>query len=95
MILFNEQIVAMLNEYFSTNEEYVESVLLASYDFSIQFVNFSVHCNERVLASIKGSRYEWKNPPYPGPWGPLGRQLATTAVYDQVGYGRTPVRIAW
>lgn len=80
MILFNEQIVAVLNTYFSKNEEYVESVLLASYGFNIQFVNFSVHCSERVFASIKGRRYEWNDAPNPGPWGALGRQLAKAAV---------------
>jgi hypothetical protein len=80
MILFNEQIVAVLNEYFSKHEEYVESVLLASHGFSIQFVSFSIHCNERVFASIKGSQYEWSEAPNSGPWGALGRQLAKTAV---------------
>jgi hypothetical protein len=80
MILFNEKIVAVLNECFSKNEEYVESVLLASYGFSVQFVNLSVHCNERVFASIQGSRYEWNDAPNSGPWGALGRQLAKTAV---------------
>jgi len=80
MILFNERIVAVLNEYFSKNEEYVESVLLASDGFSIQFVSFSVHCNERVFAWIKESRYEWNDAPSSGPWGALGRQLAKTAV---------------
>jgi hypothetical protein len=80
MILFNEQIVAILNEYFSSNEEYVESVLLASEGFGVQFVNFSVHCNERVFASINGRRYEWNDAPNSGPWGALGRQLANKAV---------------
>ena len=80
MILFNEKIVAVLNEYFSSNEEYVESVLLASYGISVQFVNLSVHCNERVFASIQGIRYEWKDAPSSAPWGALGRQLAKTAV---------------
>lgn len=85
MILFNDRIVAVLNGYFSRNEEYVESVLLASYGFSIQFVNFSVDCHERIFASIKGNRCEWNDAPNPGPWGALGRQLAKTAVLRNEG----------
>jgi hypothetical protein len=80
MIFFNENIVGYLNEYFSKNEEYVESVLLASFGFNIQFVNFNVQCNERVFASIGGTDYEWDDAPNPGPWGVLGRQLAKKAV---------------
>ena len=80
MILFNEQIVTVLNQYFSNSEEYVESVTLASYGFSVQFVNFSVHCNERVFASIEGRRYEWNDAPSSAPWGELCRQLAKAAV---------------
>ncbi|OUR65614.1 hypothetical protein A9Q79_01075 [Methylophaga sp. 42_25_T18] len=79
MILFNENIVALLNEYFSKNEEYVESIQLASYGFNIQFVGFNVQCNERVLASIGGEQYEWEDAPNSGPWGALGRQLAKKA----------------
>lgn len=79
MILFNENIVALLNEYFLKNEEYVESIQLASYGFNIQFVDFNVQCNERVLASIGGEKYEWVGAPNSGPWGALGRQLAKKA----------------
>lgn len=79
MILFNEEIVELLNEYFSKNEEYVESVLLASYGFNIQFLNFNIQCNERVFASIGGDNYEWDDAPNSGPWGALGRQLAKKA----------------
>ncbi len=80
MILFNDEIVALLNQYFSKGEEYVESVLLSSYGFNIQFVNFRVQCNERVFASIDGNVYEWDDAPNSGPWGALGRQLAKNAV---------------
>ena len=80
MILFNEEIVELLNKYFSKGEEYVESILLASYGFNIQFVNFRVQCNERVFASIDGKEYGWDDAPNSGPWGALGRQLATKAI---------------
>ena len=80
MILFNEKIVELLNQYFAKEDERVESILLASYGFNIQFVNFRVQCNERVFASISGKEYEWDNAPNSGPWGALGRQLAKNAV---------------
>jgi len=80
MILFNDEIVKLLNEYFAKGEEYVASILLASYGFNIQFVNFRVQCNERVFASIDGKEYEWDDAPNSGPWGALGRQLAKKAV---------------
>ncbi len=80
MKLFNEEIVGLLNEVFSNEEEYVESVLLASYSFKIQFVSFGVQCNERVFASIDGQSYEWELAPNVGPWGAFGRQLAQKAV---------------
>ena len=80
MILYNEEIVELLNNYFSKSEEYVESVLLASYGFNIQFVNFNVQCNERVFGSIGGKNHEWDDAPNSGPWGTLGRQLAKKAV---------------
>lgn len=82
MILFNDEIVGLLNKYFSESNEYVESVLLASYGFNIQFVNFSIQCNERVFASIGGKRYEWEDAPNSGPWGALGRQLAKYATLE-------------
>jgi hypothetical protein len=80
MILFNEEIVKLLNENFTKNKEYVESVRLSSYGFNVQFVNFNIQCNERVFASIGGENYEWDDAPNTGPWGALGRQLATRAV---------------
>jgi len=80
MVLFSEEIIELLNGYFSKNEEYVESVLLASYGFNIQFVNFNVQCNERVFASIDRVPYNWNDAPNFGPWGALGRQLAKKAV---------------
>ncbi len=80
MILFTENIVKILNEYFSKNEEYVESILLASYGFKVQFVSFDVQCEERVFATISGKRYEWNDAPTSAPWGALGRQLAKEAV---------------
>ena len=80
MILFNEKIVELLNDYFSKSDEYVESIMLSSYGFNIQFVNFNIQCNERVFASIGGKNYEWDDAPNSGPWGALGRQLAKNAV---------------
>lgn len=80
MIIFNEEIVNLLNESFTKNKEYVESVRLSSYGFNIQFVNFDIQCNERVFASIGGKEYEWDDAPNAGPWGVLGRQLANRAV---------------
>jgi hypothetical protein len=80
MILFDEKIVELLNQIFDEKCEYVESILLASYGFNIQFVNFRVQCNERVFASIDGKEYEWNDAPNSGPWGALGRQLAKKAV---------------
>lgn len=79
MINFNEKIIEVLNSYFSENNEYVESILLASYGFNIQFVNFSIQCEERVFASINGNIYEWNDAPNSGPWGVLGRQRAINA----------------
>ncbi|NMP04974.1 hypothetical protein HHE94_19945 [Pseudoalteromonas arctica] len=79
MIEFNEEIVDLLNDYFSKNEEYVESVLLASYGFNIQFVNFNIQCEEKVFATISGKEYEWEDAPNSGPWGALGRQQALSA----------------
>ena len=80
MKLFNDEIVKLLNGYFAKGEEYVESILLASYGFNIQFVNFRVQCNERVFTSIGGNEYEWDDAPNSAPWGALGRQLAKKAV---------------
>jgi hypothetical protein len=80
MILFNEKIIELLNEYIFKKEEYVESILLASYGFNIQFVNFNIQCNERVFASIDGTTYEWDEAPNSEPWGALGRQLAKKAL---------------
>lgn len=79
MINFNEEIVKLLNDYFSESEEFVESILLASYGFNIQFVNFNINCEERVFASIGGKKYEWNDAPNSGPWGVLGRQRAKEA----------------
>jgi hypothetical protein len=57
----------------------VESIQLASYGFNIQFVDFNIQCNERVLASINSKSYEWDDAPNSGPWGALGRQRAEKA----------------
>ena len=43
---------------------------------SLQFVDFEIHCSERVFASIDGKTYEWDDAPSSAPWGLLGRQLA-------------------
>lgn len=79
MIPYTAEVVALLNRRFQASEECVESVLLASYGFKIQFATFEVQCNERVFASIGGVRYEWKDAPNSEPWGALGRQIARTA----------------
>lgn len=79
MICFNNEIVELLNSYFAKNEEFVESILLASYGLNIQFVNFDIQCEERVFASIDGKTYEWIDAPNSGPWGALGRQVAKSA----------------
>lgn len=79
MINFTNEIVGLLNEYFSKNEEYVESILLASFGFNVQFVNFNIQCEERVFATIGGKSYEWNDAPNSGPWGQLGRQVAKSA----------------
>lgn len=80
VVLFDQSIVKILNEYFSNSNEYVESILLASYGFEIQFVNFNIHCREKVFASINGVEYEWDEAPNSGPWGSLGRQRAAKAL---------------
>ena len=80
MTLFTENIIELLNEYFAKSNEYVESVLLASYGFNIQFVNLNIQCNERVIASIGEVTYEWQDAPNSGPWGALGRQVAIKAM---------------
>lgn len=79
MINYNDEIVDILNDYFLKNDEFVESIRLSSYGLQIQFVNFDIHCNERVFASIGGKSYEWNDAPNSGPWGALGRQRATKA----------------
>ncbi len=68
MILFNEKIVDVLNEYFSKNNQYVDSILLASYGFNIRFQDIEIQCNERVFATIDGQTYEWHDSPNSGPW---------------------------
>ena len=79
MILFNEKIVDVLNEYFSKNDQFVDSILLASYGFNIRFQDIEIQCNERVFATIDGQTYEWDDSPNSGPWDSLGRQLAKKA----------------
>lgn len=80
MILFNEEIAATLNRYFEQEDEFVQSIQLATWGLSIQFNNFSVCCNARVFASIKGKEYEWDDAPNSGPWGALCRQIPEKAV---------------
>lgn len=80
MIVFDQSIVDILNRYFSENEEFVESILLANYGFNIKFSSFDIQSYERVLASIGGEIYEWNGAPNSGPWGALGRQIAKKAV---------------
>ncbi|MBU1311474.1 MAG: hypothetical protein KKE30_18285 [Gammaproteobacteria bacterium] len=80
MILFNEEIITLLNEYFSKEPQFVEGIMLASYGLNIQFADFNIQCNERVFASINGKPYVWEDAPNSGPWGALGRQLAKKAM---------------
>jgi hypothetical protein len=77
MIPYTNQVVDLLSPYLVGGEEYVESVLLASYGLTIKFVDFDIHCNERIVAWIGGTRYEWDDAPNSGPWGALVRQRAT------------------
>jgi hypothetical protein len=79
MKLFNTEIVALLNKYFSEEDEYVESILLASYGFNIQFISFNIQCNERVIGHIGGMSYTYEDAPNSGPWGAFGRQQAKSA----------------
>ena len=79
MIIFDESIVKILNNCFLENKEYVESVLLSSYGFNIKFVNFDIHCYEKVYGSLSGNVYEWDDAPNSAPWGLFGRQLAKSA----------------
>ena len=79
MIQFHETIVALLNDYFVKSKQYVESVRLSSFGFSIQFVDFDINCEEKVFAKIGGESYEWDDAPNSGPWGAFGRQLAVKA----------------
>jgi len=76
MIFFDNNIVKLLNDYVAKGDQYVESILLSSYGFGIQFVDFNIHCNETVSASINGASYKWNDAPSSGPWGCLGRQKA-------------------
>ena len=76
MILFNENIVQILKKYLFNDNEFIESILLSSYGFGIQFCGVNIHCNERVFARINGSVYEWGDAPSSAPWGILGRQKA-------------------
>jgi len=71
--------VDILNEIFVKEDEYVESVLLASHGMVLQFVSLSIDCQERVFANILGERYEWNDAPNSGPWGSLARQMAKRA----------------
>lgn len=79
MNLFNEEIVKVLNEYFSNEPQFVESVQLTSNGFNIQFVDLNIQCNERVFASIDDISYEWNDAPNFGPWGSLGWQRGLIA----------------
>ena len=74
MDLFDEKIVSTLRDCMLGKNEFVDSILLASYGFGIQFCDVSIHCNERVFARIGGSDYEWNDAPSTAPWGALGRQ---------------------
>jgi hypothetical protein len=76
---FDSNIVNTLNACISQNDEFVESILLSSYGFAISFVNFKIHCYDKVFATISGTAYEWDDAPNSGPWGSFGRQKAVGA----------------
>lgn len=79
---FNDEIITLLTTFFSEGEQFVESITLASYSFAIQFVDFTVRCEERVFATINEKNYVWEYAPSSDPWGALGRQLATSAILE-------------
>lgn len=74
MILYDENIVSTLSEYILNDNQYVDSILLSSYGFGIQFCDVNIHCNESVYARIDGRSYKWNDAPSSAPWGQLGRQ---------------------
>ncbi len=76
MKLFDEDLVSTLKKFILSDNEFVDSILLGSYGFAIQFCDVKIHCNERVFAQIRGSLYEWEDAPNSSPWGALGRQKA-------------------
>ena len=80
MILFDEDTATTLKGLILGSNEFVDSILLASYGFTIQFCDVSIHCNERVFAEINGSKYEWNDAPSAAPWGALGRQKVSDVV---------------
>ena len=69
MVLFDENTVSTLRDCMLGKNEFVDSILLASYGFGIQFCDVKIHCNERVFARIGGSDYEWNDAPSTAPWG--------------------------
>jgi hypothetical protein len=79
MILFNEEIVKLLNEYFSKEAQFIESVQLAFHGFAIQFTDYNIQCSERVFAFIDDISYEREDAPNSGPWCALGRQYGKSA----------------
>lgn len=79
MIYFSKKIVSTLNRYIKKEAQYIELIKLASFGLSLQFVDFEIHCSERVFASIDGKTFEWDDAPSSAPWGLLGRQLALKA----------------
>ena len=79
MICYTEDIVKILNDSFSTGEEFVESILLATYAININFYKFKIQCTERVFATIGGMTYVWSEHPNSSPWGMLVRQIPNKA----------------
>ena len=80
MILFNEEIVTILNRLFDSEDEFVQSIQLSNWGLNVQFNNFTVGCNARVFALIDGKEYELNDAPNSGPWGSLCRQIPKKAV---------------
>lgn len=80
MILFDQNIVSTLRDCMLGKNEFVDSIMLASYGFGIQFCDVHIHCSERVFAQLGGSEYEWSEAPSAAPWGALCRQKVSNVV---------------
>jgi len=79
MIHFTEDIVIILNDYFSNSSQFVESISLTSCGFNIRFLDFDIQCNEEVFGNLNGKNYHWLDSPNDGPWGMFCRQYPKKA----------------